>query len=104
EHAQVKVGLHLVGVLAWFWYFRGYVSEALRWCEAFLGEATARTAERAEALFTAGALSWVVGDYVTAYTHLGESVEIWREATEKRGLAYSLTLFGLVSELQGDHV
>jgi predicted ATPase/DNA-binding SARP family transcriptional activator len=105
EHGEMERGLQLAAALTWFWYFRGYISEARQWLEGTLAlrEASGRTPGRAKALFAAGCMAWVQGEYAKAYAHLDESVAIWREVKDRQDLAYSLTLLGVVTELQGDH-
>ena len=100
-----EMGLHLAGSLGWFWYFRGYISEARQWLEGMLAltAAIGNTQARAEALFGAGALAWIQGDYAMAHARLDEGVVLWRALANRHGLAYSLTLLGLVTGLQGDH-
>jgi predicted ATPase/DNA-binding SARP family transcriptional activator len=105
EHGEVERALHLAAVLLWFWYFRGHISEARQWLEGTLAlrEASRRTPGRAKALFAAGTMAWVQGEYAKAYAHLNESVAIWREVKGRQGLAYALTSLGVATELQGDH-
>jgi non-specific serine/threonine protein kinase len=105
EHGAVESALHLAAALLWFWFFRGHISEARQWVTETLAlrEAAGRTPGRAKALFAAGCMAWVQGEYAQAYAHLDESVAIWREVKERQELAYALTLLGVVTELQGDH-
>src|SRR5258708_4937337 len=105
EHGEVERALHLAAALTWFWYFRGHISEARQWLAGTLAlrEASGRTPGRAKALFAAGVMAWVQGEYAKAYAHLDESVAIWREVKDRQDLAYSLTWLGVVTELQGDH-
>jgi predicted ATPase/DNA-binding SARP family transcriptional activator len=99
-------GLHLAGTLFWFWYFRGYVSEARHWFEGLLAltPSSKGIQARAAALFGAGTMAWVQGDHVIAHAYLNEGVALWRELGNQRGLAYSLTFLGLVTGLQSDHI
>src|SRR5262249_55578929 len=88
-----EVALRLAGALFWFWEERSYLSEGRRWLEGALRPTNepARTAARAPALFAAGVLAAMLGDLVAARARLEESVAIWREVGDKRGLALALT-------------
>jgi len=89
----VEAELRLAGALFWFWDIRNYQIEGLRWLEGALARtgAPARTAARAMALFAAGRLTAHWGDYVAGGARLEESVALWRELGDKRGLALALT-------------
>jgi predicted ATPase/transcriptional regulator with XRE-family HTH domain len=89
----VEAELRLAGALFWFWDIRNYQIEGRRWLEGALARtgAPARTAARAMALFAAGRLTAHWGDYVAWRAQLEESVAIWRELGDKRGLALALT-------------
>ena len=66
EGGEIEVGLRLVGALWWFWNLRDHLSEGFARAEAMLAhaEASDRTAARAKALTSAGALAWLQGDYL----------------------------------------
>jgi predicted ATPase/DNA-binding XRE family transcriptional regulator len=86
--------LRLAGALFWFWDLRDYVSEGRRWLERALAQTngTARTPARATALYAAGGLAANQSDFVTARARLEESVAIWRELGDTRGLALALSV------------
>jgi predicted ATPase/class 3 adenylate cyclase len=88
-----EIGLRLAGALFWFWHRRNYLTEGRRWLDEALMRANGlgRTAARANALFGAGTLASVQGDLVTTRSRVEESVAIWREVGDKRGLALSLS-------------
>ena len=98
-------GLRLAGACWWFWHLRGHVSEGRRWLESLLElpGSQEHTAARAKALYGAGGLAWVQGDYGSARSLVEESVALWQRLGDTRGLAYSLTIMGLVVDDQGDH-
>jgi predicted ATPase/DNA-binding SARP family transcriptional activator len=106
EHDSGEIGLRLAGHLFWFWDLRGYISEGRRWLERALQRASpaARTAARAKALYGTGALALWQGDHATARALQEESVAIWREVGDRRGLANSLRNLGMVNLRQGDPV
>jgi predicted ATPase/DNA-binding SARP family transcriptional activator len=105
EQGEAEMGLLLAGALGWFWYFRGYLSEARDWFTALLAleAADRRTAARAHALFCCGAMFWTLGDYPASRAALAESVAIWREHQNKQQLAFALTLLGLLDGLHGEY-
>jgi predicted ATPase/class 3 adenylate cyclase/DNA-binding XRE family transcriptional regulator len=86
--------LRLAGALIWFWDLRDYLSEGRRWLEEALAQTNgpARTAARAKALY---ALAQTQVDQLVGRTSLEESVAIWREVGDKRGLALSLSGLGI---------
>jgi predicted ATPase len=85
--------LRLAGALFWFWDLRDYSSEGRRWLEGVLARSSgsARTALRATALYAAGGLAANLSDFVAVRARLAESVAIWREVGDKRGLALALS-------------
>ena len=109
DTAEAEMGLRLGGALFWFWFHRGYWSEGRRWLEGALATeggagAPLRTVARTKALFGTGVLAWTQGDHSAARTQLEESVAIWRELGDKRGLAHTLHFLGVEVLGQGEHV
>ena len=98
-----ELGLQLASSLFWFWNLRGYLSEGREHVVAALERAgTAATAEgRARALYCAGGLAFLRGDYKDARGWLEESVKLWREIGNKRRLGYSLIILGMVALNEG---
>ncbi len=102
----VEAGLRLAVSLHWFWFARGHWREGRGWLEGALAQAAIldAPAARAKALWTAGGLAWLQGDYTAARSLLEESIAISRAlgAPGKQNLAHSLTWLGLVVRDQGD--
>lgn len=94
---DAEIGLRIAGALHWFWYFRGLLSEGRAWLEKALSVAGALrdSAAGAKVLDAAGRLALLQDDYATMYLRLEESVALWRQLGEKRGLAYALTDLGI---------
>ncbi len=92
EERSWQAGLHLSGMLAWFWYRRGYLSEGARWLEQFLERTEARgeTPERARALVGAGIIRYYQLDRSTSLRLSGEATRIYRSIGSLRGIADSL--------------
>jgi DNA-binding CsgD family transcriptional regulator/tetratricopeptide (TPR) repeat protein len=102
---SAESGLRLAAALRWFWFARGHPSEGLLWLTRGLaGTSSIAPHVRAKGLDAAGALCHSLGDLVPAETYLTESLTIWREVGDKRGLAISLNTLGLVAKAQGSLV
>ncbi len=98
------MGLRLAGSLAWYWYFRGFLSEGRGWLESALSAAShpERDAALAKARSAAGVLAYLQSDYTLAHKHLEESLSIWNELVDPRGTAFALTFLGRVLAVEGD--
>jgi predicted ATPase len=90
--AGAEAELRLAGALFWFWYMRDYQIEGQRWLDRALARtnAPAHTPARARALFVAGSFAATQSDYVAGRARLEESVALWRELGDTRGLALAL--------------
>jgi predicted ATPase/DNA-binding SARP family transcriptional activator/DNA-binding CsgD family transcriptional regulator len=99
-----KLGLRLAGALSRFWYIRGYLSEGRRWLEEGLavGSGMELSPERAKALAGAGWLAEALGDYEWARAAHEESLGIYRQLGDEKGVASSLANLGRVALFQGD--
>ena len=105
EAAQA-LGLRLGGALSRFWRIRGHFTEGRERLTQLLGSpgASARAAARATALCEAGSLLAYLNQVEPqrfSLRCLDESVAIWRELGDKRGLALSLGYLALVNYRQG---
>jgi predicted ATPase/serine/threonine protein kinase/DNA-binding CsgD family transcriptional regulator len=96
DHYEAEEALRFCGAIWRFWYIRGYWSEGLRWLKEALAlaETSQTSATRAKALCGAGRLAICLGDMLTGRALLEESVVIYREIGDKRGLAESLAVLG----------
>jgi predicted ATPase/class 3 adenylate cyclase/DNA-binding CsgD family transcriptional regulator len=96
EHEE-ELALRCCGALWRFWYIRGYWSEGQHWLKEglALSQEVERTAARAKAFCGAGRLALSLGDMLVGRVLLEESVAIYREMDDKRGLAESLAMLGL---------
>jgi predicted ATPase/DNA-binding SARP family transcriptional activator/Tfp pilus assembly protein PilF len=100
---RAELGASMVGVLYWFWYQHGYLSEGRNWCEWLIPliPETSRTAGRASLLMGSGSLAMWRGDLEQSVTWLDESAAIWRELQNDRALAFVLIGRGIVALSQG---
>jgi predicted ATPase/class 3 adenylate cyclase len=101
-----ELGLRMVGALGLFWEIRAFLSEGLNLLADLLSQsgATEGTGDRAKALYVAGNLADIRGDYEAARTYYSEGLAIYRRLGDKLGAARPLNGLGLVSWGQGDLV
>jgi len=80
---------------------RGYWSEGRRWLEEVLSASRAMSAaKRARGFNGIGVLAWRQGDYVDAASALEESLALYRQTGDKRGIACVLNILGLGEHLE----
>ena len=97
---KAEIALRIAGALHWYWYLRGRISEGRDWLERAFAATQASElgdvgkAARARALEAAGRLALVQSDHALILQRLEESVALWRDLGNKRGLAYALTHLG----------
>jgi predicted ATPase/Tfp pilus assembly protein PilF len=103
-----ETGLRLVGALWRFWMVRGHISEGRASVEGTLAQVSAadpelgRSALRARALDSAGALAHEQCDLKAATAYLEESLALWRETGDRPGLARCFNLLANVAFDEGD--
>ncbi|MFN8472361.1 MAG: tetratricopeptide repeat protein [Anaerolineae bacterium] len=106
EDREIEKGMQIIGALHWFWWSKGYWSEARDWALQFLAqpEAQARTLGRAQALDVAGDCIGELGDFVTYEVYCRESIAIARELGDegKWLAAYQLIDIAYISGAAGD--
>jgi predicted ATPase/DNA-binding CsgD family transcriptional regulator len=104
EREEGELALRLSATLWWFWFLHGDWSEGRRWLEAVLQLPSTETptTARATVMSGAGELAWSLGDHETAQRLLSESVTLARELGNKRELAGSLVILGVVLQEQGE--
>jgi len=102
---DAEAALRIAGALWRFWQVRGYFQEGRERLSAALAGAPASIPPpiRAKALNGAGVLARSQGDYDAARAWVKESVDLYREAGDKLGIATSLTNLGLIAYAQGDY-
>ncbi len=101
SEGNIEIELRLGGALYWFWLMRGSLNEGLSWLNGALkkGDMSLRTAANARALFGAGGLAFLHGDYTAARSRIDESVAIWRELGDSWRLAHTLILRGVIASV-----
>jgi predicted ATPase/DNA-binding SARP family transcriptional activator/Tfp pilus assembly protein PilF len=104
ETERVEAALRLAKTLWVFWDVRGYRSEGRAWLKRVLAKAQGlRTELYARVLTGAGRLACAQGDYPEARSLFQQTLEIFQELSDKRGIASSWVNLGLVASMQGNH-
>jgi len=101
---NVESGLRITSALLKFWEAHGYHSDGCQWLLQFLGhpEGMARTLVRAKALSVQSYLTAEQGDSTHARKLAKESLEIYQELSDKRGIAFSKFVLGYAICWEGD--
>jgi predicted ATPase/class 3 adenylate cyclase/DNA-binding CsgD family transcriptional regulator len=104
ECKEMEKSLRLSATLLWYWNARGYLSEGRQWVEIALAESEGIVAPlRGKGLIAAGTLACAQGDYRRAATLGEESLTLFRELHDQRGIALSLNVLGYVARMRGDY-
>ena len=99
-----ELALRLSGALSQFWGIRGYVSEGRQCLEQALDESRGvRSSVRAKALMGAGTLATLQGDLGQAEALCGESLALYRELGDTRGMAFSLSSLGHAALMRSNY-
>jgi predicted ATPase len=101
DEGNIEFGLEIVGNMFWFWNLRSYLTEGRRLADSVLAEARpvlkAETESLGKALYCAGGLAFMHGDYAAARGLLAESVALWTRLPNHRRLGYALIILGMVA-------
>jgi len=105
EVSQCTESALRLGSALWrFWQVRGHPSEGRQWLEKALTESRAGMAPvRAQALYAAGMLAIDQGDYDQATRQCEESLALFRELNDRRGMAVSLSVLGYAAQRRGEN-
>ncbi len=103
--SDAEVALRLAGALWRFWWARGFLKEG----RTFLAKALSTSEKcelsvRAKAINGAAMLAFYQDDYDQAEKLCGESLALFRELDNKRGVAASLNLLGQIAALRSNYV
>lgn len=103
ETGEEDLALRLCAVLTTFWYNRGYYREGRDWSACVLAATPHGTpARRAAVLFGVASLTDIQHDHAEARAQVEASVALWRDAGDRRGLASSLALLGMMARHDRD--
>ncbi len=98
-----EIAWRLAGALYGFWMVYGHVREGQQFVERALVRDEGITASvRANALLGAGWLAFVQGEYRRAEALYQESLELYRELHDPRGMASALEQLGAIASWLGD--
>ena len=99
--------VRVAGALGWFWFRRGRFSEGQDWLEQILGEADQDVPPglRAKASYYLGWLKLCGGGAFwgnpLGREHFRESLRLWQQAGDRRGIALSQVWLGWKSGVEG---
>lgn len=100
---QPQAGVQLVGLLGQFWLLYGYWAEALHWVKVALeNESEPAPQVQARLHYVAGMVLGARNKWNQATSHLKQSLKIYLELNDSRGIAWVLSQFGLGALAQGD--
>jgi len=102
---DAHVGFKLAAILAQFWVSHGHLTEGSNWLVQVLDRVEAATSrERADLLRAAGYLAYYArADHATQRRFDEESLALYRELGDKRGMAGTLNSLGVAAWLTGDY-
>ena len=103
EAGQAVMALRLASALERFWVVRGYRNEGLAFLERALeGSARVAPSVRAKALLAAARLSFMQSDYDRGKALAEESLALFRELGDKRGIGLALNRLGVAAWRHAD--
>lgn len=105
-HEEANRALRLSGALWWYWFIRGYWTEELHWLKAALqlSHPEEQTEARAKVLSVAGVMTFYMDKNLdTAQRLLEESITIYRNLQNKRGLAKAFYFLGTAHKFRNDY-
>lgn len=105
EQCEAEFGLNLAGTLCRFWQMRGYLTEARTWAEDFLAldNGSAAPAVRALVLHRLGGILLNQGDYLGADAVMEDSLRIYRDIGDERGVMRVLNGLGQSASFRGNY-
>ena len=103
QNGESEIGLRLAAAFWRFWLVRGHLSEGREQLDRVLSEAALPPEARAKVLTGAGTLAQNQGDYKAARTLFEQSLSIWRQVGDKKGIATSLHNLGWIAWRQSDY-
>jgi predicted ATPase len=104
----VELAARICVVLRWLWYIRGYLAEGRQWIERALAASSASPAQlpprlRARLLQGAGVLADEQADYAVAAARYEESIALYREIGDTKGIQATTNSLGMLAWARGDY-
>ena len=108
DAAEDRIGLRLAAALWPFWNVHSYLHEGREWLEDFLARSAGDdrpddAATRAKALSGAAMLAHQQGDTAQSAARAAESLAMYRQLGNKRGIAFALNLLGAAAFERNDY-
>jgi predicted ATPase/DNA-binding CsgD family transcriptional regulator len=103
EAGDLEACLRLASASWGFCHARGYYEMGRAWLEDALAKSGDPTPLRARALTGAGVLAFLQCDYGRAKERLGQSLSLYEELADRRGVAEVTDVLGGVAREQGDY-
>lgn len=108
EQGNIEAGLRMCGALSRFWFRHGHISEARRWSKRVLDADTGEfPVARAQALVTAGfffgQMAGSAEDSDRGRESFEESIRLWRELGDSKGLMFALNSFAFLLNRLGKY-
>jgi predicted ATPase/DNA-binding CsgD family transcriptional regulator len=104
QQEEWAMALRLTGSLWRFWWVRGHANEGRNTLEWLLsGGAEVALPVRAKALHAAGVVNGMLGNFGLAEALCAESLLLFRELRDERGVAMSLWMLGHVGQMKSDY-
>jgi predicted ATPase/class 3 adenylate cyclase len=103
EEGGEEKALRLAGALYRFWYVRGHLTEGQQWLEAALARGSTAAAPLGRALRGVAILAMEQGDNQKATALFEQSLGLYRELGDKRGIARALAGLAMVALDHAEH-
>jgi tetratricopeptide (TPR) repeat protein len=104
DQQRIELAARLSAALWRFWTARGYLGEGRSWLARVLAaNAPVSPAVQAKALTAAGMLAWGQGDYGQAIERCEQSLALYKELGDDRGIATCFQHLGSLTLHQGDY-
>jgi predicted ATPase/DNA-binding SARP family transcriptional activator len=104
QHAGApEAKLRLAAALWRFWFLRGAFAEGRRWLTEALSQEGPPIPERGNALYGAGNLAGLMGEYETSVRFLRAARAVWEKQGDREGIARTLNSLGAMAQEQGDY-
>lgn len=105
EGKAIEAGLQLASSLRSFWYMRGYLSEGSEWLKRMLSESESVSPRlKAKAFCVSATLARNQGELGRASAFGEQSLVLYRQLGDERGIADALNELGVTAHQGGDRV
>ncbi|NIM04220.1 MAG: tetratricopeptide repeat protein, partial [Armatimonadetes bacterium] len=102
ESEEPEAGLRLASAMSEFWWRVGRPSEGSEWLKKMLSAGKpASDLTRAKALVQAARMAWAQGHLERASALAEQSLVLWRDLNDKKGVAEALGISGAIAHFAG---